>query len=138
MINLSKDPINTSTARTDAVITPGFAGAMLIVVSLRICIMGIGLFSVYSAPEGAQPRFNYEHPWLAWDARNVYEVALHGYSPDRQGKPYREWSTFSLIAYFPLVPLVSRAMSSIMPLDVALVALNQHRLGRRDPGAERV
>ncbi|HEY7088077.1 MAG TPA: glycosyltransferase family 39 protein, partial [Tepidisphaeraceae bacterium] len=48
-----------------------------------------------------------------------------GYAPDRAGAPYRATgNTFDLIAYFPLVPLVSRAMSRIMPLDVAMVVFS--------------
>lgn len=115
----------TESVRADTGRMSGFLGVMLLIVGVRVLVLGIGLLSVHNAPEGAVPQFNLEHPWVAWDARQYYEIALHGYAPDRAGQPYRgDGNTFNLIAYFPMIPLMGRALSAIMPLDVALVLLS--------------
>lgn len=97
---------------------------MALAVALRLCVFGVGLFSVWTAAPGAVPQINREHPWIAWDAINYYEVAQNGYAPDRIGRPFREGTTFALIGYFPLVPLVSRGLSELIPLGVAMVTLS--------------
>jgi len=115
------EPTTCSPARVEARGIPAFCWAMLAVVVLRACILCTGLLSIHLAPPGLVSQFNVEHPWLAFDARSYRELALHGYAANREGTPYEGASSFTLIAYFPMVPLVSRALSSIIPLDAVMV-----------------
>ena len=95
-------------------------GVLLLAVAIRLLVLGIGLASVYSAPadafKGEHPQFNRDHPWVAWDGWEYYLVAQNGYALDRTDP-----DTFRLIAYFPVIPLIARTLSAVMPLDVALV-----------------
>ncbi len=99
-----------------------FYWTMAMVVLLRGCIFCAGLLSVHLARPGVVPQYNAEHPWLGFDARAYRELARHGYAADRQGTPYLGGSSFTLIAYFPVVPVVSRVCSSVVPLDMVMVA----------------
>jgi hypothetical protein len=102
----------------------GIAGTLLLVALIRAIILAIGITSIEVAPPGLEPHFNYEHPWIAWDARHYHEIALNGYSPDTIGRPYRDHTTYNLIAYFPLVPMSSRALGVLLPLGVAMVTIS--------------
>jgi len=101
-----------------------FIATMLGAIALRVMVFAAGLLSVHLAPPTAEPRFNFEHPWIAFDARSYRELALHGYAPDRKGAPYLGGNTFSLIAYFPLFPVVTRMLSTVMPIDAAMLMLS--------------
>jgi hypothetical protein len=101
-----------------------FIATMLGAIALRVVVFGVGLLSVHLAPPTAEPRFDFEHPWMAFDARSYRQLALHGYAPNRAGAPYLGGNTFSLIAYFPLFPLVSRMLSAVMPVDAAMLLLS--------------
>lgn len=101
-----------------------FIATILVAIALRVVVFGVGLLSLrHSGPAGA-PQFNYEHPWMAFDAAHYYEIGAHGYPATREGTLYRGGSTFSLIGFFPMVPLLGRALSSIMPLDLAMLLLS--------------
>jgi hypothetical protein len=122
--------VNTSAAQEQPLVAhapaPGgglssFAVAVLAVLAIRVCILCVGFFSARAAPVGAEPLFNHEHPWMAWDAAHYYIIAEHGYPLNRDNPYDPERRIFSQIAYFPLVPLIGRAMSLVMPLGVALV-----------------
>jgi hypothetical protein len=102
----------------------GLVGTMALVVLIRAIILAVGITSIEVAPPGLEPHENYERPWVAWDARHYHEIAVHGYSPDTVGRPYREHTTFNLIAYFPLVPMVARGMALLMPVWVGLVTFS--------------
>jgi len=118
-----KDATENSPPRVHAPGMRTFLWTMLAILIVRICILCTGLLSIGLAAPGSAPQFNIEHPWLAFDARSYHEIALHGYAASRDGPylPYLYANSFVLIAYFPVIPLVSRALSSIMPLDVAMV-----------------
>jgi len=113
-----------TTAPSDQAAMTGLMTTMLLVVAVRVCILCVGYASIHSADPAAVPQFQFEHPWIAWDARHYHDIAQQGYARDRVGEPFEGGTTFSRIAYFPLVPLVGRALSSVMRLDVALVTLS--------------
>ncbi len=119
-----KESSPASAARPAAESIRKFAVAMSLVAALRLCVLCTGLLSVHLAPKGTEPLFNFAHPWLAFDARSYRELALHGYAADRKGTPYLDGTTFTLIAYFPAWPFVSRVLSLILPIDVAMVLLS--------------
>src|SRR5262245_14249012 len=111
----------------DEVKTRNFSGllpAMAFAVAIRLLILLVGLISIRTAPPGSVPQFNVLHPWIAWDAINYYTIAASGYAPYHPGEPYHTGGLFDLVAYFPLVPIVGRAISWFMPLDAAMVALS--------------
>jgi hypothetical protein len=102
----------------------GFAATMLLAIALRAVVLAVGWYSIHSAAPGAAPQFNLDHPWIAWDARHYYQVALNGYAPDRPSNPQDQYNWFGCIAYFPLLPMAARTLSSILPLEVAMVTLS--------------
>jgi hypothetical protein len=114
----------TIRAGADAEERRWFVAATFLAIGLRVLVFGVGLLSLHAAPPTAEPRFNYEHPWMAFDARSYRELSQHGYAATRQGTPYLGGSSFTLIAYFPMMPLLGRALSSIMPLDTAMLMLS--------------
>jgi hypothetical protein len=101
-----------------------FAGVILLVLLIRVAVFCTGLAALHVAPSATDPKYFANHPWMAFDARAYHEIATHGYSPDRQGIPYYDGSTFTLIAYFPVVPLVARTVCSIIPVSVDVVLLS--------------
>lgn len=113
---LSKSASSADTGRT-----PGFVSAILVVIAIRACVLGMGIASLQLASSDSVPQFNFENPWMAWDAHHYHEIALNGYSPDRIGVPFLDGTTFHNVAYFPVIPLAGRALSHIMPLSLAMV-----------------
>lgn len=110
-----------SASHADTGRKPGFLAAMIVVIAIRACVLGMGIASVQLTPEGFQPQFNVEHPWMAWDAHHYHEIAKNGYSADRVGVPFLDGTTFHNVAYFPVVPLVGRLLSQVMPLSLGMV-----------------
>jgi hypothetical protein len=101
-----------------------FVGVMLLVLAVRILIFCTGLVALHAFPAATEPNYYAQNPWMAFDARAYRELALHGYAADRKGTPYYDGSSFTLIAYFPLVPLVARSLSPMMPVDATLLILS--------------
>src|SRR3954452_3925763 len=94
-----------TTAPSDQAAMTGLMTTMLLVVAVRGCILCVGYASIHSAHPYPLPQFQFEHPWIAWDARHYNDIAQQGYARARVGEPFEGGTTFSRIAYFPLVPL---------------------------------
>jgi Gpi18-like mannosyltransferase len=124
---VSTTPLNHQAAppldRSDGIDRLGLIGAMLLVLAVRALILGIGLLSIHLAPETVKP-MNREHPWIAWDAQHYFRIAAEGYPQTKTGQPYRDVTTFMLIAYFPAVPLVARALAEVLPIGFTLVSFS--------------
>lgn len=95
-----------------------FWGTLLAVAILRCMILCVGLVSIHQAPRDTTPQLQLDHPWIAWDAADYYQVARDGYAVTQDG------FLFEHIAYFPLVPLAARLLAPIMPLGFALVCIS--------------
>jgi hypothetical protein len=92
-----------------------FNAAMLVAIGFRSLIFVIGVISVYTASRALNPDNATGFPWIAWDGNHYLSLARHGYALNRTDP------RFSLIAFFPMLPMVAHALAWVMSPQVALV-----------------
>jgi hypothetical protein len=95
----------------------GFTMAMACAIAIRALIFAIGVFSVYTASTALNPDNATGHPWIAWDGNHYLHLTQHGYALTRDD------TRFSLIAFFPMLPMAAHALSLVMQPHVALVLI---------------
>ncbi|MBC8108285.1 MAG: hypothetical protein H7Z14_16990, partial [Anaerolineae bacterium] len=86
-------------------------------VIFRALIFALGVLSIYTAEGKLNPENAAGTPWVAWDGIHYVDLVHHGYAPDMTHP------RFSLIAYFPMLPMVARPLAMFMPATTALVLI---------------
>lgn len=94
---------------------------LLSVLAIRVTVMWVGLISVWTA-SSVDLNWTTGIPWIAYDAGHYYHLAQNGYPPaDAADDP--TGNAVAPVAYFPLYPMASRLLASVMPLPAAMLVL---------------
>src|SRR5829696_2179753 len=109
-------PLEQPTERAK-VAPSGFAIAMCCAILFRALIFSLGVLSIYTAEGKLNPDNTTGIPWVAWDGNHYVNLIYNGYPKDLQGP------RFALIAFFPVLPMITRPLAMIMPGAAALVLI---------------
>lgn len=111
-------PLHATTSDRATVAT-GFNVAMIVAIGVRALIFAIGVISVYTASQALNPDNASGYPWVAWDGNHYLTLTQSGYAP------FWPHERFSLIAFFPMLPMMARALVFVAHLQpaVALVLI---------------
>ncbi|CAN5435186.1 hypothetical protein BH09PLA1_BH09PLA1_03610 [soil metagenome] len=102
---------------TRAGVTSSFPSAIVCAIAFRVLIFSLGVLSVYTAAGKLNTINATGHPWVAWDGDHYLTLTNLGYAPSM------DHERFSLIAFFPALPLVARPLTAFMHAATALVLI---------------
>jgi hypothetical protein len=113
-ITLADSPRDTTESLPRARV--GFAALLAAIISIRLIVLSFGFMSINLASEEKIDRdFATGTPMVAFDSVYYLQILKHGYW---QNDPPRE------VAFFPLYPLLGRALSPVMAPEAALLVIS--------------
>lgn len=93
----------------------GLSLTLCVVVAVRLMVFAAGVGSVALAdPAEFDLRYTSGQPWIAFDAMHYALITQEGY-PTEGLPPY--------IAFFPLLPMMARALLGMIPVETALLLI---------------
>lgn len=110
-------PLERNAVARDSDSMSGLGKALAIAIVFRGLIFALGVISVYTAEGRLNPDNATGYPWVAWDGNHYLNLVYQGYAPTIEDR------RFPLIAFFPMLPLVTRPLTYIMPGHAALVLI---------------
>ena len=109
-------PLET-TSEDRAAGTSSFGAAIACTIAVRALIFSLGVLAVYTAQDRMNADNATGHPWVAWDGNHYVTLSELGYAPSM------DHPRFSLIAFFPALPLAARTLTWFMHSTTALVVI---------------